>query len=278
MVKIYSTKEILMYLDKSITQGIPFSTIRLGDAGLGILYSYFCDNFIETGKWSGKNGTKLSNKIMKQLTIPKDKIKYLLDEFILSINNATFCDTYDAYFLLNKNKKNVGMIGRNWNKIHKQAGLINTKYCSPLLHYFSIVNNEFNLFDIMKNRKVFCISNQIEICENLKEKSGATTIDYYKIPRQGIKGAHYLNHYQTILDLIDSKAKEYDLFLIGAGFLGKIYCNRVKIKGGRVFDSGRLFDFWSETRVINGRASKFLKLNKETMLVERLKKINNGVW
>ncbi len=188
------------------------------------------------------------------------------------VNNATFCDTYDAYYLINKNKKSVGRVGRNWNKIHEQAGIVNTKYCSPVLHYFSIVNNEFNLFDIMKNRKIFCISNQIEICKDLKEKSGATVIDYYKIPRQGIKGAHYLNHYQNILDLIDSKAKEYDLFLIGAGFLGRIYCNRVKIKGGRSFDSGRLFDVWSETRIIDGRASRFLKFNKEMMLVERLKK------
>ncbi len=82
MVKIYSTKEILICLDEYIIQGIPFSTIRLGDAGLGVLYSYLCDNFIKAGKWSGKNGTNLSSKIMKQLTIPKDKVKYLLDDFV----------------------------------------------------------------------------------------------------------------------------------------------------------------------------------------------------
>jgi hypothetical protein len=78
--------------------------------------------------------------------------------------------------------------------------------------------------------------------------------------------------------LIRNNAAKYDLFLIGAGFLGKIYCNEVKRCGGRVFDSGRLFDFWGGMRVIDSRPKRFIKMNTTKMLCERIKKHPSGVW
>ena len=49
----------------------------------------------------------------------------------------------------------------------------------------------------------------------------------------------------------------HHLFLIGAGFLGKVYCGEVKRKGGFALDIGSVFDYWGE--VPHARAAAALR-------------------
>ena len=275
--KIYTTEEILKDLDNHIKNKLPFSTIRFGDAVYGMLASYLCPDVIDKDKWKMPRGKKIADSIMGQLTIPSDIRMNMIKRVVIAANNANYCDSYVAYSLLNS-AKGVGIIGKNWKAIHEGSGITNDKYCNCFLHYFSIVEGELNLFDIMKNRKIFCISNQVQITDRLKTKSQAHTIDSYKIPRRGRKGEHYRKHYKKIMGIIRKNSKMYDLFLIGAGFLGKIYCDEVKRCGGRSFDSGRLFDFWGGLRTIDSRPKRFVKMNTTKMLAERIKKHPSGVW
>lgn len=80
------------------------------------------------------------------------------------------------------------------------------------------------------------------------------------------------------MDIIKEKSSQYDLFLIGAGLLARVYCGEVKRNGGRVFDSGRLFDFWSGKRDIRGRSKWFLKMNTNKLLCERILGHGNKIW
>ena len=52
------------------------------------------------------------------------------------------------------------------------------------------------------------------------------------------------NSRELLIEKIDSCATKYDLWLIAAGELGRIYPGLIKFKGGRAFDIGSLIDFW----------------------------------
>jgi len=299
MVRIFGTRYILKHLNSCIVHNKSFSTIRFGDACLFILSSTFCRQF-EKGKG------KISNKIFDGLNIPPNKrleivqdlVKYanqadyvdaqsavlveipkflpIMEEFIKS-GNTNFGQVWERLCLKTKGQgRGVGNVMSRWREIYKESGITNNSFCSPHLHSFSIIDGEYNLFDIMKNRNIFCISNNIEVCDRLQKKSGAKNIDYFRVVRRGSK-KHYPLYYQNVMDIISKKAIKYDLFLIGAGLLGKIYCGYVKECGGRSFDAGRLFDVW-KGKNIRSIPARFLVMNKQKMLCERKKNKNGRVW
>jgi len=272
---IYETNEILKDLNLHITKKLPFSTIRFGDACFGIVSKFLCPEVITKGKWSGKRGLKFSNSILGQLGIPSKKRIDVIKQLIYLANDANYIDSYDAFSSLNT-KKGVGIIGKKWKEIHEKAGITNTNYCNNFLHYFSIVDKEYNLFNIMKRRKVFCICNRKHVIRLLKEKSKAKVMDFYIIPKRGRSAGHYKNHFHLVEKTIKQNAKKYDLFLIGAGLLGCIYCGLVKENGGRAFDSGRLFDIWAGQRVIDSRPKRFITYDSSKMLCNRIKKGKRG--
>lgn len=276
--KIHSTKTILSKLDKCILNKEPFSIMRFGDAVFGILTAFFCPEVITVGKWSGSKGQKLANNILGQLTIPVGDRNDICQRIVDSANRADYIDSYDAYLRLNRRR--LGILARNWKQIHEGSGITNTSYCSCFVHYFSIVENELNLFDIMRGKKIFCITSRLICLDELQKKSNASIIDSYRIPRRGRKAAHYRMYFNSVMRLIRKKATQYDLFLIGGGLLGKIYCDQVKIHGGRAFDAGRLFDFWSNVRTIDSAPKRFLRYNNKKMLCERIKtpKYGKGIW
>lgn len=278
MVHIHTTEEILKHLNECIINKQPFSTIRFGDGCLGIVASLLSPDLINRGKWSGGRNNPIMRSVFNKLGIPAKLRIEIAKRLVEAANNADYIDSYDAFFTGIGRKKGLGLLSSSWLDIHKKVGIENESYCNPYLHYMSIVDGEYNLFTIMKNRSIFCVSNQVQISESLKEKSNAKIIDVFKIPRRG-KKLHYRKFYKNVIDIINKNATKYDLFLIGAGVLGKIYCNEIKKLGGRAFDAGRLFDLWSGLRTdIDSVPKRFIKMNKNKMLCDRIYKPNTGVW
>lgn len=277
LVPIATTDYILNDLEEHIQQKKPFSIIRYGDAIYGIIASFRAPKLIDRGKWKDRKGLTASNNIMGQLTIHPYKREQVVSQLIKAAEEANYCDSFDAYFHLNT-RKGVGILGEKWKDIHEAAGITNDKYCSAFVHYFSIIDGEMNLFELMKGRRIFCISNQTQIVTRLQKVSKAKVIKSYRIPRRGRKGGHYKLHYRKVMKFIRNNAKKYDLFLVGAGLLGKLYCAEIKRQGGRAFDAGRIFDFWGGKRQIDSRPKRFIKMNNSKMLCERKKKHPSGVW
>lgn len=58
---------------------------------------------------------------------------------------------------------------------------------------------------------------------------------------------HYPDAYNTIIQTITPPYKGA-IFLVGAGGLGKIYCDIIKQRGGIAIDIGALFDAWSNVK------------------------------
>jgi len=274
---IHSTEEILKDLNNCIRKKKPFSVMRFGDACLGIMCSFLAPNFIKHGKWKGGQKCGLANSIFRQLGVPVKRRKLICNKLVKYANEANYIDSFDCYFTEMKSKKGIGNLAFSWKEIHELIGITNESYCSTFLHYFSIVDGEYNLFNVMKNRSVFCISNQVQVTNLLKDKSGAKIIDSYKIPRRGGK-FHYQNHYRNVINMIKKNSTKYDLFLIGAGLLGKIYCGVIKENGGRAYDVGRLFDFWAGIRKIDSRPKRFIQMDHSKFLCNRLKNFGGKVW
>ena len=70
MNHVYSTEEILKDLNDHIIKKEPWSLVRLGDAGNGIISAFRAPVVVDRGKWQGRKVKKLSNTLMGQLTIP----------------------------------------------------------------------------------------------------------------------------------------------------------------------------------------------------------------
>lgn len=277
LVSVHGTEEILKDLNQHIVDKKPFSTIRYGDGCLGIVCSYIAPNFVKVGKWSGGQQNKIANSVMRQQGIPVTERFDICNQVVQAANRANYVDSYDAFYTGIGRAKGLGFIASHWKEIHEAVGITNTSYCNPYLHYMSIVEREYNLHTVMKNRNVFCISNQIQICEKLKWFSGIKKIDFYRIGRSGDK-SNYQIHHVKIMRIIKNNVDKYDLFLIGAGLLGKIYCDYIKQCGGRSFDAGRLFDLWSGIRAIDSVPKRFLRMDPKTMLAKRILKPNSAVW
>lgn len=285
MQYIYGAQEILKDLNEHIKNGEPWSLVRLGDAGIGIISAMRAPGIVDRGKWKvnrhngGGKGKRLANSILGQLTIPTPEREILIDRVIDSMNKSNYMDHYDCFNELTC-KKGVGVLGEKQDEIYKAAGIDNGyMFCNPFVHYFSIVAGEYNLVKLMRNRRIFCITSRQGVITKLKKQSGAKVIHSYRIPRRGRRAKHYKDHYNKVCNIIRHRSQKYDLFLIGAGLLAVNYCGLVKKNGGRAFDAGRLFDFWSGMRKVDSRGKRFIKYNPSKMLCDRIRKSKvSEVW
>jgi len=116
-----------------------------------------------------------------------------------------------------------------------------------------------NLIKIMQNRKICCISTWDEVPESLSE---------YQVDMVKICGHHenqYAHSFDKVIQIIRNKANEYDLWLVAAGELGRLYTGFIKEKGGRALDIGFVIDFWSD-RMIPDRLLNFIQFSYRNLL------------
>jgi hypothetical protein len=92
-----------------------------------------------------------------------------------------------------------------------------------------------------------------DVDKQLKEKCGIKNIYHKFIPPQArpCKGnnvadkEHFPSMYLEIMEWINGMDIKNQLFLVGAGGLGKIYCAEIKKCGGIALDIGSIFDGWA---------------------------------
>lgn len=276
-VKINKTKDILEHLERCIQNDEPFSLVRFGDAGLGIMAALLSNEDIDFGrKWGGRKGIITANSLLNQITIPNPDRIPILKRCVQAANNADYVDSYDSDLI---GKFPVGFLAFRWKEIHEAIGITNTNYCSTMFHNFINVRDEYNILDIMKGRKVFCVNNIVDGLVTVLEPA-CGEFGFYRIPARGKKGKHYQEHFKPLCKLLAKNSKNYDLFLIGAGLLASIYCDVVKSHGGRAVDVGTLFYLWNGMKV-KSRASRFLINSAKVLPCRRTKnppKGAEGIW
>jgi hypothetical protein len=75
-----------------------------------------------------------------------------------------------------------------------------------------------------------------------------TNVEFYAIPARYSRGEpnwtpHYPDRLQQILDSMEV-AFEGQVFLVGAGICGKVYCDEIALRGGIAIDIGSVCDSW----------------------------------
>ncbi len=261
MMKVYNTLEVLQKLEDSINAKIPFSLVRFGDGGIKLIHAYFY------------NDNDQLDQIIKKEGIPRDKIKSLIDLWAISATTADFVDTPYVYFSdefwprvrghKSMSKRTIERL-KMWRRIYRIANFDVKNYCNPEVNFLSCLNIFENkgFPDILKDKKICIITSRSDLKKVLS--SYTTYIDIVNIP-----GFTY-NQYEVfhrVLNKIKLDSKKYDLWLVAAGELGRIYTGIIKFHGGISFDIGSVVDFWA-TGEIPVRLSPYVEIDQNHLKIK----------
>lgn len=265
-MKIYTTQEILSKLESCIRYKKPFSHIRFGDGGIKLIHCVLFKDFEQL------------NVIIEKEGLPSHKIIEIFELWGYYSRQADFIDTPEVYFnntfwprIKKPNKpinKETYKKMKMWKYLYDNAEMDNENYCNPESNCLFILDifGRKNIFDLMKGRKV-CI-----ICTNpdIKKVLVGYDVDVVKIVGQWQRQYH--NCFKKVVDRIKHNATRYDLWLIAAGELGRIYTGMIKECGGRAVDLGFVIDYWL-TGYLHPRFHRFISPRIDNRLELRLTKV-----
>jgi len=248
---IYQVKDILDKLENAIEYKLPFSHIRFGDGGLKFIH----------GMINGEVGELQRISAMEGLPYKQ------LDEILLlwgrSARAADFIDTPEVYFngkfwnrVRSYNKimtRKTETKMREWKFYYDNAEFDNENYCNPESNYLMIVRQDGrkNLLDILKKRKI-CI---ITVFSELRNLLYPLDVDVVQIVPKYKK--QFDKSFKYVIDKIKNQVRDYDIWLIAAGELGRVYSGMIKECGGRAIDIGYVAEVWLN-RDIHERLKPFL--------------------
>lgn len=255
-MRIFKTHKILEDLKYKIKYKNPFSIIRFGDGGL---------KFIDSILNNKKHKLKL---ISQKEGIEEDRIIELFYLWGYYARRANYIDCPEVYFSDNfwerrnekKNKylsKSTLKLLQNWKYFYIQAEFDNYNFCNPELNFLSLINfsDRPNLYTILKNKKVCIIGVYDQIEEIFKNK---ITKDIFFLKIEGHENQQMKNSYKKVLQFIEENAYKFDVFLVSAGEVGRVYSGKIKEFGGRSFDFGFALEYVCFKKIPD-RLLKFLK-------------------
>ena len=259
-MKIAKVEDILKNVEECIKNDDPFSLIRFGDGGIKFIHAMLF------------NDKKQIKQIIEREGLPTDKLDIVLKLWGKYARAANYIDTPEVYFtdkfwprLKTPVKQITGKTRtrmRMWKELYERAEIYNLNYCNPEVNYLMILDDRMNILDVMKNRKV-CI---ITALRNLHVLLGSNEIlvDTFQIAGQYDK--HYIKSFDKAIAKIKHDVKKYDLWLIAAGELGRIYTGLIKELGGRAVDIGFVVEYWMGEE-IHPRLTRFLIPSEENQFL-----------
>jgi hypothetical protein len=240
-INIVKTLHILNKLEFAINNKQSFGLTRFGDGTIKAIHAYL------------NNDYKQIINISEQEGIPVSGFKKIINFWAASANYCDYIDTPEVYFSdkfwdrtkgIKKKQMSSKTIMRlkMWKELYDKIGITNTNYCNPEVNFLScIIGSTIKkcLPDILKDRKIYCITSRNDVKKKL---SNYFDINFFQI--SGKFDNQFNNSFSDVINEIDLHSTDYDLWLIAAGELGRIYPGLIKFKGGRALDIGSLIDFW----------------------------------
>lgn len=259
--KIYGVDHIIDDLQIHIADKKPWSLIRFGDGGLKFIWSVMMKD------------TPLLDSICRKEGIPRSQTETVLRYWGKYANEADYIDCPQVYMtgkfwprIKGENKKisvETAYKLERWIDLYKYACFTNNKFCNPEVNYLLVVKRyrKANLLTLMKDRKC-CMITAVPRAVSELRKAGYN-VDIINIVKQFED--HYSNSFQQTIQLIRKFATKYDLFLVAAGELGRIYSGLIKECGGRSIDIGFVAEFWGG-KELHHRLRPFLTRHKDSDL------------
>ena len=147
--------------------------------------------------------------------------------------------------------KNLDSLGNNWSQVEQTIKIYcdaPEKKCSLDIHYDFLTAGYFDKL-LMNMKELNYIS-----CRDLEfafqKRYNIKVANRYEIAPEAkftsYEGKpHYPDQFNKVERWMDKVGADGKILLVGAGFIGKIYCNWWRDRGGRAFDIGSIFDEWA---------------------------------
>ena len=250
-----SLSQVVRDIEYSVNNKKPFSLIRFGDGGLKLIERYY----------NGESLDSISNKE----GIPLSFFDELISGWKKYANEANYIDSPlfymgdDIFSKRNKVSTKTKNLMARWEEIYGKIGFTNPNICNSEIGFMLFTENaKRNLIDLLGFNSVCCITNFHEARKILLPYVDGVTIKL--IP--GFFGDFYNARYESLVAEIKREATKYNLWLVGAGELGRLLTGLIKEHGGVAIDIGKVFDVWVN-RKINKRMKKILRLSDKHRLM-----------
>lgn len=259
-------------IDKIQTK-TPTSIIRLGD-GEGIFLDY--ETFLL--QHQKEDMTTIQKRWWGESRIPDSEITGIQNKIKQSINNADVLGIPNLLRMVKSNeqiktKKSVhhrGLLAINYYLEKSYQPNQNTVLTSCHLQNDFEVWNLYNyIFTDVKRLKIITCHKGVD--KLLFSKFGIVDTEVITIPPESFHshkfGVHQKvnSHYPDFFNQMHQKinCNQGDIYLVAAGFLGKIYCGYIKQSGGIGIDIGSVVDLW-----MNYKTRKAHKHLQSTQITE----------
>lgn len=262
-IPIYKTIEVLRIIEHRINANKAFSLIRFGDGTIKAINAYY------------ENDDESLKKISVQEGIPVNQFGRLINLWKTSANVSDFIDSPEVYFsnlfwqrTKTAKKKKISDITlqrlKAWKDLYDKIGITTIKYCNPEINFLSCIVGKYGqkcLPELLRYKKICLITSREDAGEKLSPYF--KNLEVHKILGKGKN--QYQNSFNKVIEKIDKQAKDFDLWLIAAGELGRVYPGLIKFQGGRALDIGSLVDYWC-TGDVPSRLIPYLKTTRHHSL------------
>ena len=287
--KMMTLESIYEVIINKLEKKQPLSLVRFFD-GEGAIYKAesWSDDFVQNRMtyYFGKNKyikddvIFIKNAIISALDqtdivgIPNLDIVENMLEFIeiyanSEINKVPIMDRrYNTSIDINS----VWRIASSFELVINSLANQNIGYCTKDVHYDLVLSGY--LYRILNRVSHVSIISSQPVKEYLEKLFSIQVIEY-TIPSRSIdkdsraSTSHYPNRFNELKAELGSKKLNGQLFLIGAGPLGKVYCKIVKEQGGVAIDIGAVFDSWINFRTRPEHATKSSTFNNKLLLTSQ---------
>lgn len=210
----------------------PISLIRCGDGEKIVLEGF--DNYVNY------------NAILKRqlgFSPPIEHAERIRENLIDAISG---CDILGVP--MHKNLKDMSAHWHNVEKtIDKYIPDCTQRRCSLDVHYDILEHDEYN--SLLRQKPIAYIGCR-DLVAGFMHKFKTHRVDWYEIAPEvkftSYDGPpHYPDQFIRVerwMDKVDAKDR---ILLVGAGVIGKIYCNWWRDRGGRAMDVGSVMDEWA---------------------------------
>lgn len=249
-VKKLNAKELHKTIEDAILNNSSFCFLRLGDGEGAILQGLIRsipDEFKELNRtkflnrWFGSSGEEVQRKIE---TISIELQSRLSEADVIG------CPQWN--WISSLKKKN--QIQPLFNAIEAAVPALNSERYLTDVGICLFMENERLLIDLIRKAGSFSIiTSRAELPGKLEEVTGSKINNVFLIPppasdpdsRDGElkKGSHLFDCFDDMRKKLNAMSRN-GLYLISAGFLGKIYALDIKKQGGIAIDIGHVADRW----------------------------------
>jgi hypothetical protein len=226
-------EEVVSEINHAIFEARPFSLIRLGDSENSILgYPDF---------FGAERVQRVLSRLLEDRPFSETEIVDIRGDLARAANGADIVGLYPS----NHPKEYCALDP----EVLGSAQIRVISGCYPSVHFYLAASGHLARMISTADQVTLITGRDVKARFDERFNTDARQLLVpseliYRLNAEQTKHEHYPTIYQDVLGRIEVSAERH-LFLVGAGILGKAYCQAAKDAGGIALDIGSVFDYWA---------------------------------